>query len=328
MKTLEGPPTELEEISLKNKANFLTKQIPPPIFARHETFHPRFGWLKKGFDKIIEDEAIFLSPDAPVLLGVGKNMVQAIRFWCTAFKVVDEHQNKGEKARKGKPSQFGKRLLDDTGWDPYLENTNSLWLLHWHLLKQPCTATAWYFFFNYFHQHDFTVNEFSDGLIDFKKINYPNSKIVDESLHKDVSCLLRMYVSHSELKQPAEESLDCPFTNLNLIQIDETKRFRFNTGEKSNLSPEILVSACLDFASMESDQPGTISITRLLYDIGSPGLAFKISESFICAAIENIVTRNSDITFSETAGLIQLGFKRRPSDLKELILNSFYKKNR
>ncbi|KOR34363.1 hypothetical protein AM228_24585 [Planktothricoides sp. SR001] len=21
-----------------------------PVFARHETFHPRFGWIKKGFD--------------------------------------------------------------------------------------------------------------------------------------------------------------------------------------------------------------------------------------------------------------------------------------
>ncbi|WP_255447833.1 DUF4007 family protein [Picosynechococcus sp. PCC 11901] len=21
------------------------------MFARHETFHPRFGWLKKGFDR-------------------------------------------------------------------------------------------------------------------------------------------------------------------------------------------------------------------------------------------------------------------------------------
>ncbi len=25
------------------------------IFARHETFHPRFGWLKKGFDRALAD---------------------------------------------------------------------------------------------------------------------------------------------------------------------------------------------------------------------------------------------------------------------------------
>ena len=50
------------------------------VFARHETFHPRFGWLKKGFDKADRDSGIFLREDAPVLLGVGKNMVRSIRY--------------------------------------------------------------------------------------------------------------------------------------------------------------------------------------------------------------------------------------------------------
>jgi hypothetical protein len=36
------------------------------IFARHETFHPRFGWIKKGFDRAAEDPGIFLREDAPV----------------------------------------------------------------------------------------------------------------------------------------------------------------------------------------------------------------------------------------------------------------------
>jgi hypothetical protein len=53
-----------------------------PVFARHETFHPRFGWLKKGFDLAKQDPDIFLREDAPVRLGVGKNMVSAIRYWC------------------------------------------------------------------------------------------------------------------------------------------------------------------------------------------------------------------------------------------------------
>ena len=50
-----------------------------PIFARHETFHPRFGWLKKGFDKADDDNLVFSKESAPVVLGVGKNMVKAIR---------------------------------------------------------------------------------------------------------------------------------------------------------------------------------------------------------------------------------------------------------
>lgn len=42
----------------------------PLVFSRHETFHPRFGWLKQGFDRASDDPRIFLEEDAPVRLGV------------------------------------------------------------------------------------------------------------------------------------------------------------------------------------------------------------------------------------------------------------------
>ena len=67
-----------------------------PIFARHETFHPRFGWLKKGFDKANDDNSLFSKESAPAVLGVGKNMVKAIKYWCIAFKVVDESKANGK----------------------------------------------------------------------------------------------------------------------------------------------------------------------------------------------------------------------------------------
>ena len=58
------------------------------FFARHETFCPRYGWLKKGFDAIKKYPDIFTRDDAIEILGVGKNMVRAIRFWCVAFKIT------------------------------------------------------------------------------------------------------------------------------------------------------------------------------------------------------------------------------------------------
>ena len=58
-----------------------------PRFARHESFHPRYGWLKKGVDGAASDPGIFIREDAVVQLGVGKNMVRAIRFWGTAAKL-------------------------------------------------------------------------------------------------------------------------------------------------------------------------------------------------------------------------------------------------
>ena len=48
-------------------------------FARHETFHPRYGWFRKGLAAAAHRPAVFAREDAPVELGVGKNMVRAIR---------------------------------------------------------------------------------------------------------------------------------------------------------------------------------------------------------------------------------------------------------
>lgn len=105
------------------KAALTEKPKTSGVFARHETFHPRFGWLKKGYDLALADPGIFLRDDAPVLLGVGKNMVRSIRYWCSAFKVLTEEDGQIQ------PTRLGQQLLDDDGWDPFLENPASLWLL-------------------------------------------------------------------------------------------------------------------------------------------------------------------------------------------------------
>ncbi|AFZ16745.1 hypothetical protein Mic7113_0840 [Allocoleopsis franciscana PCC 7113] len=121
-------------------------QVPNvnPAFARHETFHPRFGWLKKGFDWAKRDSEIFLKEDAPVRLGVGKNMVRSIRYWCSAFKVLENDTPDARRLANASLSDFGEKLLAENGWDEFLEDPASLWLLHWNLLKPTCEAAAWY----------------------------------------------------------------------------------------------------------------------------------------------------------------------------------------
>jgi len=46
-------------------------------------------WLAQGVDAAVHDSGIFLREDAPVRLGVGKNMARSIH-WCNAFKVLAE----------------------------------------------------------------------------------------------------------------------------------------------------------------------------------------------------------------------------------------------
>jgi hypothetical protein len=296
-----------------------------PIFARHETFHPRFGWLKKGFDKATKDNSIFSKESAPVVLGVGKNMVKAIKYWCIAFKIVDETRN--DRKYVHNPTEFAGKLLGEGGWDPFLENPSSLWLLHWNLFKPPCYAPTWFFTFNELNKIDFSSHDLLFFLREFRDRQFKSRKILDSSLNKDVNCLIRMYVEKTGPKKLKEDSLDCPFTELGIINAyTDSKRFTFNFGSKPTLPPEIIVAACLEFASSYQDGARTISISRLLYDAGSPGQAFKLTESILSDAIETISVKAKGMYLTDTAGMIQLSYDDDPLKISERILNSYFRK--
>lgn len=285
-----------------------------PIFARHETFHTRYGWLKKGFDLASEDSSIFNADNAPLRLGVGKNMVRSIRYWCHAFKVLENDQ----------PTPFGNQLLSDQGYDPYLENPASLWLLHWYLLKPTCQAAAWYYTFNLFRGGEFYEQDLTQGL---KSYQENLGKITaDSSLNKDISCILRMYVQQTSSKGLIEDSIDCPFSQLGLIHTaGEAKRYTFRIGAKTTLPADIIVATCLEYSSFDHSGAKTLNISRLLYDVGSPGRVFKLTEEALCSAIEKVARDNPKITLSDTAGLIQLSFQADdPLQLAKEILDHYY----
>ncbi|MDY6940891.1 MAG: DUF4007 family protein [Cyanobacteriota bacterium] len=289
------------------------------VFARHETFHPRFGWLKKGFDRAKVDPGIFLQKDAPVELGVGKNMVRSIRYWCNAFKVLGI-----EDGSRDTPTEFGQKLLDDRGWDPFLEDPASLWLLHWHLLEPTCDAAAWYYTFNIFRQVDFSTEDLFAGLRDYSQ-SLATRNIADSSLRKDISCILRMYGEPEASRGFVEDSIDCPFTELGLIRTaGDSGRYTFRIGSKANLPPQIVVAACLEYAARVTQGAKTIAISRLLYDIGSPGMAFKLSESALCEAIEQVASTQDRVALSDAAGLIQFSFTEEPEALANDILDKYY----
>ncbi|HHC25322.1 MAG TPA: DUF4007 family protein, partial [Desulfobacterales bacterium] len=142
------------------------------FFARHETFCPRYGWLKKGFDGVLSDSDIFDTQDAIEKLGVGKNMVRAIRFWGVAFKIIEARQESTRQRLSGpmRGTRFGKKLLSDkNGWDPFLEDPGTLWLLHWNLFVPPIAATAWSYAINLKNLGLFSLQDLGRALSDCKE---------------------------------------------------------------------------------------------------------------------------------------------------------------
>jgi len=67
-----------------------------------------------------------------------------------------------------------------------------------------------------------------------------------------------------------------------------------------------------------------MAVSRLLYEAGSPEMAFKLSESALCDAIERIAQRNEQINLSDVAGLSQFSFTADPQILAAQILQDYY----
>ena len=126
-------------------------------FGLHMTFAPRFGWLKKAFDGVSKNPEIFGHDDAPKQLGVGKNMVDAIAFWATAFHIISPMSGKGKGGiKRYETTPLGRFIFDESkGVDQYLEDTNTLWLLHWNSLQPGCQLPVWWLSFNSFHAVEF-----------------------------------------------------------------------------------------------------------------------------------------------------------------------------
>ncbi len=298
-----------------------------PSFARHETFHPRYGWLKKGFDAARQDPSFFLQPDATTQLGVGKNMVRAIRYWCSAYKVLEERPNpENTRLRNSHPTRSVDALLDDEGWDPYLEDPASLWLLHWQLLRSPCAAPAWFAIFNRFRANDFTDEALVSQLRLFCDDHPEWGKVAHNSLLKDARCLLRMYASVTTGRDLAEDTIDSPFVDLELIRVLQGTRRHFvlNVGPKRSLSAHIVAYACIDFAVQQRTSARIMTLSRLTHAPGSPGRAFQLTEAVLAEVLDSFATTYAGLQLTQAAGTRQLVFDDSLDGQPTRILDDYY----
>lgn len=297
-----------------------------PVIARHETFHPRNGWLKKGLDKLSRNPDLFFRDDGPTVLGVGKNMAKSIRYWLWAFKLTTDEW-KGNKAVSHSADWLTTNLLDPEGLDPFLEDPASLWLLHWNLLKPPCHATAWNFVFNHFREQEFSSETMFLSLKAYLAGKYPETTFADNSLRNDISCLIRMYARNSERSQFSEDTLDCPFASMGLLTpVPKSKEFRFVRGSKPTLPDELIVVASLEFIGDFCESAQSVNISRLLYEPSSPGSIFKIGEREICNALEAVSQKNKMISMLESAGRLQLFWKGSLQKIAVDVLSSYYRR--
>ncbi len=286
--------------------------------GRHETFTPRYGWLKKGYDAVIDDPKVFKAQDAIERLGVGKNMVRSIRFWCQAFKIIQPDNEGGYK-----PAKLGEKLLGETGWDKYLEDEASLWLLHWQLFLPSLEGVSWSLAFNKCNSLSFDIKQLAKVIATAAQKYQRLASVSEKSFERDASCIIRMYCDTAD----KVTEIDCPFTKLGIVRkADDQNYVSFNIAEKTMIPPLIFAAACFSYLDnyVFSGQK-TISLNRLTYDFNSPGVVFKLPESIVGNYLSQALDElNIDgVTITDSLGS-QLHFTGEPEDLYWLALNKYY----
>jgi len=297
-------------------------------FARHETFHPRYGWLRKAVDAATqarEDHDPFTAEDATVVLGVGKNMVKAIRFWGQAAQLLREEPVPGSKRRTvSRPTAIGRYLFDaDTGVDPYLELTGTIWLTHWLMLRPMSVLPVWWIAFNRFTAVEFdeeALKHVIDDEIERVGWKHPNAS----SVQKDVSCLLRMYVS-DDGRSSLDDLTDCPTRELGLVlrAQGDASRYRFNQGHKPSLPDLVVLHASLEWLSRRGGGV-SVGIAELGTMPGGPGLAFRMSTRELTESLERATAEHECSTVSSVAGRPQLFSSVAPAEAAWDVLDSYY----
>lgn len=295
-----------------------------PTFARHETFHPRLSWFRKAFLAAGKDRGgFFLAEDAPVRLGVGKNMVRSIKFWGTAARLITDvdHPNSARMSYT-MPTNFGVGLLGPDGLDPQMENPATWWWIHWMLLAPRSALPVWWILLN-----EMSAVEFDDALAERVCIDAVEASPWDSpntsSIHKDVTAFFRTYAHGASGRGKFDDQFGSPLRELRLVT-PSVAGHRLATGSPRNLPGEIVLAAIMDFLSMTSTSASTASLSRLASEPGAPGRIFRLSEEGLRQLIAPVVERSKVLTLTAPAGATQLGWKGALAEIGHRLLCDYF----
>lgn len=273
-------------------------------FSGHESFQCKSLWLKKGYDYLLAGGK-FNDADSVVKLGVGKNMVASIRFWLRAFSLTTADEL----------TPLAKYIFDDVnGRDKFTEDINTLWILHYLLVKSGNASIYNLLFLEYQREKkEFSKSELQTFIK--RKCSVPEQKNVynENTAKKDIGVLLKNYIAPTDLK--TIEDFSALLLDLNLITRREADRYVFRQVKNTEISAEVLLYAMIDFSNKDK----TLSLDKLQ----ALALIFCMPLPDLIEAIKRIESKYSrSIVFTDNSGVknVQLLAELEPST----ILDSYY----
>lgn len=296
-------------------------------FSGHDSFQCRLLWLKKGYDYLMAGYA-FSADDAPVKLGVGNNMVRSIRYWLRAFGLTNEQEQLTDLAHL---------IFGTDGFDPYLEDQTTLWLLHYQLIKTRHASTYW-IVFNELRRHRpvFSTDDFVHYVLKVKAETEKFSATTG-TVSDDFRVFTKLYIQGGRQAKDREEGFAGILTELNMLKPIERKSddgksmttvYTIPLEDRNDLPADLLLYCLLDAANLGR----SINLETLETEPGMPCAVFAMNRAGLLRKIEQLTARYpSMLTYSDQAGVRELQFRdtpgtRQPTD-KYQILRDYYAKS-
>jgi len=257
-------------------------------YARHQTFHLRAGWLAKAIESLRSNgnNRIFTRPDAAAELGIGKNMVQALRFWVKAAGLVEVKRNGDIEL-----SPFGHLVRE---YDPFFELDLSWWLIHTYIVAQQSDATAWYFLFNEYPGMETDRDAFVDALARYQG-STSSLAISLSSFYKDFDCILGTYVGSSRDAGTPEDNIVCPLVRLGLLD-------QLRNGRVRKVPPTQEIPLSVIFRVLSTSEERRLTITDIVEQPGNLSKTFNLSLDSVYRYLDLLKSRGL-VEFSRTAGV-------------------------
>jgi len=252
-------------------------------FSGHESFVCRYGWLPKAYQAVSSDPGLLKDEERAMhTLGIGRNMVKSLQFWCEATGVLMPVASQGHQ-----PGPIGRKLLDpEFGWDQHLESLESLWLLHWRLSTGAALA-AWSEVFGEGRLVRFDRQRLVGALT--QRAEGVARPLAASTLDQHASIFLQSYY---QAERSGDDTSWCPLQDLALLRAakEEDGRIVFNTDLRApiGLSLRVFAIALVEFVTSVDQVSSSVDFLRLLKGTKSPGVVFRLDEHQLRACVENV----------------------------------------
>lgn len=293
-----------------------TRIEPSFRFSGHQTFPLRIAWIPKAVGEIVHGHDPLTNIDEGITkLGLGKNMVEALRCWIEAFQIASRVDGNWSL------TPIGRFIFHpEGGLDPYLEDVSSSWLLHWLISTNTHSPFfAWECVFNRWPAMEFGASQIIEAFEKESSRAPRPASVVTLRQHWEV--FLHSY--RPPRTDKGEDHLDSAMSALRLIR-DFGERpnasgkwetlYSFDPARKSAIPEQLFVFFVHDWWNRNYPTEQTAPLRELVLGDHSPGRLLKMQEPEVLQRVTEMASRRPKTFQIVESTSLRLIHRRQESD--------------